>query len=197
MTDFDDAGKDQESVNTQGEYESIHKWEDVHLKVCKDDLYKGPGHRCISYKGVIYKSENNDQPVEKRIFGITQGYNQGNIPSSNFLLNDCRRVFEEWCNSHWLEISTEKDKIDSNIYRSEKTIYAWESWKAAHAAYNNTPKRELSAQELLAKKIVDWVASLEGKKSLEETAQGIREMLETLKEQRRLDPEELRKPMTI
>lgn len=64
MTDFDDAGKDQESVNIQGEYESIHKWEDVYLKVCKDNLYKGPGHCCISYKGVIYKSENNEQPVE-------------------------------------------------------------------------------------------------------------------------------------
>lgn len=32
-------------------------WEDVHLQVCKDDQYKGPGHRCISFKGVIYYPE--------------------------------------------------------------------------------------------------------------------------------------------
>jgi len=32
-----------------------HKWEDVHLRVYRDDQYKGPGHKCISYNGVIYR----------------------------------------------------------------------------------------------------------------------------------------------
>lgn len=40
------------------------KWEDVHLRVYKDDQYKGPGHKCISYKGVIYRPESNPQAGE-------------------------------------------------------------------------------------------------------------------------------------
>lgn len=44
---------------------SADKWEDVHLQVCKDDQYKGLGHRCISFKGVIYYPEReSQQPVD-------------------------------------------------------------------------------------------------------------------------------------
>lgn len=46
-------------------------WEDVHLRVFKDDQYKGPGHRCISYKGVIYKPEREMR--NPTICGFCQG----------------------------------------------------------------------------------------------------------------------------
>lgn len=45
------------SVPKQREIEA-DKWEDVHLRVYKDDQYSGPGHKCISYKGVIYRPDN-------------------------------------------------------------------------------------------------------------------------------------------
>lgn len=48
----------QSAISTQPISETpeqpAEKWEEVHLRVCKDDQYKGPGERCISYKGVIY-----------------------------------------------------------------------------------------------------------------------------------------------
>lgn len=41
------------------------KWEDVHLRVYKDDMYEGVGYKCISYKGVIYRP---DTPTQQHVW---------------------------------------------------------------------------------------------------------------------------------
>lgn len=51
--------------------------------------------------------------------------------------------------------------------------------------------------EDLAKRVADWAASPEGKKSLEETAKRVRESNEEAERMGRIDPLLMIKPMTI
>jgi hypothetical protein len=103
--------------------------------------------------------------------------------------DDCRPAFER----DFTEYDLEKDE-----WGDYKDFLTSSAWRGFLSGWNQRPiVRKSVALSDKTMEIAKWVASPEGQESLKKASAEVADMLAKFEEDRRLDPELLRKPMTI